>query len=57
MLTLKKKKKNFLDNNDEAIGYILSLLTKRCDENKFNIYNKDKLFKQLINIIIINSLV
>ena len=57
MLTLKKKKKIFLENNDQAIGYILSLLTKRCEEKKFNIYNKDKLFKQLINIIIINSLV
>ena len=57
MYTLKKKTNIFLDKNNLAIGYIISLLELRLNENKLKMYNKDKLFKQLIDIIIINSLI
>ena len=47
--------REFINTYREEIGYIISLIKKRCSESSYKIMDEKKLFKILMYNIFINS--
>ena len=52
---MNQKINRFLIDNQNEIGYIMSLLEKQININGYKITDKEKLFKHLVKVIIKTS--
>ena len=55
MITRRYSQREFIDTYRNDIGYIISLIKKRCLQADYKIKDEKKLFKHLLYIIFIHS--